>query len=216
MRRVVIGVVVLLVLALAGTAAAVKLQPVPGALALPATSVAPTGVLEGTWTVGPGSVAGFRITQTVIALSSDVVGRTTGLTGTATVTTGQVTGADVEVDLRGLTSGGKPAPQFTKGLDTDRYPTATIRVTRPIPLDPSFTTGATITASAAGQLTLHGVARPVTVPLQARRSGDTLLVTGRFPVSFADHRITHPGGIPVLGDLDDHGVAEFLLVLHRT
>jgi len=214
-RRVLIGLAVLVVLLLAGTAAAVKLQPVPDPLALPAAAAAPTGASDGTWAVGPGSLAGFRIRQVVIGLSSDVVGRTTGLTGTATVTGDKVTGADVQVDLRALTSGDKPAPSFTKGLDTDRYPTATLRLNGPIPLGPGFATGAVTTASATVQLTLHGVSRPVTVPLQARRSGDAVQVSGRFPVSFADHRITSPGGIPFLGDLDDHGVAEFLLVLHR-
>jgi polyisoprenoid-binding protein YceI len=211
------AVVLLLLLGFGLVAAAVKLQPTPAPLALPASAAAPTGPVDGTYKAGPGSVAGFRIQQTVIGLSSDVVGRTNDITGAVTIAGGQVTGADLRIGLRALTSGdAKPAPQFGISLDTQRYPDATVVLAQPVTLDAAATSGATATVEAAGALTLHGVTRTVPVTLSIRRDGTSIDVAGSVPAAFADYGITGPEGYGLLGSLADHGVAEFLLVLHRT
>ena len=41
-------------------------------------------------------------------------------------------------------------------------------------LRPDLNTGATVTATATGQLTLHGVTRPVTFTISGRRNGPAL------------------------------------------
>jgi polyisoprenoid-binding protein YceI len=217
LRWTIAGTATLVVLTVGLVAVASKLQPVPAPLTLPATAAAPVGPVDGTYRPTSGSVAGFRIQQTVLGLTSDVVGRTTDITGTATITDGQVTTADLRVGLLALTTGdAKPAPQFGISLDTQRYPDATISLAPPVTLDAAFASGTTLTVNAAGTLTLHGVTRTVTMPLSVRRDGTSIDVAGSVPVAFADYGITRPTGYGGLGSLADHGVAEFLIVLHRS
>ena len=211
------GTAIALVLLVGLVAVAIKLQPTTAPLALPANATAPIGPVDGSYQATSGSAAGFRIQQTIIGLTSDVVGRTKDLTGTVTITRGQVTTADLRVGLLALTSGdAKPAPQFGISLGTERHPDATIGLAQPVTLDAAFTSGATVTVKAAGRLTLHGVTRTVTVPLSVRRNGTSIDLAGSVPVAFANYGITGPKGYGALGSLADHGVAEFLLVLHRS
>ncbi len=109
-------------------------------------------------------------------------------------------------------SDAEPAPQYGISLDTQRYPDATISLAQPV----TPASGTTLTVNAAGTLTLHGVTRTVTVPAlrppgrhehRHRRLGPGRLRRLR------NHRTHGYGG---LGSLADHGVAEFLLVLHRS
>lgn len=210
------GTAAFVALAVGLVVVAVKLQPTPAPLALPANPAAPVGPVNGTYQATSASVAGFRVQQTVIGLTSDVVGRTQDVTGTITIAGGQATTAGLRVGLRALTSGpGKPAPQFAISLDTQRYPDAIVTLAQPVTPDPAFSSGATISVKADGNLTLHGVTRSVTVTLSIRRDAADIDVIGSFPVAFADYGIAGPRGYGALGSLADHGIAEFLLVLHR-
>jgi polyisoprenoid-binding protein YceI len=210
------GIAALVVLLLAAAAVAVKLQPTPAPLALPPNPAAPTGPVDGTWQVAPGSVAGFRIQQTVLLLTSEVVGRTNDITGTVTVVSGRATAADVHINLLALTTADrKPAPQFGISLDTTQYPTAAVTLAQPVPLDAALSRNA-VTVVATGTLTLHGVTRTVTVSLALRRDGANLDIAGQTPVAFKDYSLASPTGYGPIGSLADHGVAEFLLILHRT
>jgi len=208
------GLAIFLVLLVGLIAAAIKLQPVPAALALPTTVTAPAGPTDATYRPGPGSVAGFRIPQTVIGLTTDVVGRTDDVTGTVTLAGGRATAAALRVGLVALTSGGgRPAPQFELSLETERYPDATIALTEPVSLDAAFLTGTAVTVNATATLTLHGITRTVTAALALRRDGTGIDVAGSFPVSFADYGIAGPDGYGWFGSLADHGQAEFRLLL---
>ncbi|MFD0521136.1 YceI family protein [Paractinoplanes durhamensis] len=189
----------------------------PAPLALPASVAAPSGPADGTYRAASGSLAGFRIQQSVLGLTSDVVGRTGDITGTVTIAGGRATTASLRVGLLALTSGdAKPAPQFGISLDTQRYPDATIGMTQPVTLDPAFISGTAVTVNAAGTVTLHGVTRPASVALALRRDGTGIYVAGSLPVAFADYDIAGPEGYGGLGSLADHGTAEFLLVLQRS
>lgn len=212
--RIAAGVVAFVVLLLAAVAVAVKLQPTPAPLTLPAAAAAPEGPVDGGYTVAAGSVAGFRIQQTVLFLPSEVVGRTTDVMGTVTVAGDRVTAANVRVNLLTLTTGGKkPAPQFGISLDTKQYPVATVDLARPVSLDATALSGDSTTVTATATLTLHGVTRTVTVPLALRRDGGNLDIAGRVPVAFTDYSLAAPSGYGPIGSLADHGVAEFLLIL---
>lgn len=217
LRWTIIGVAGFAVLVAALVAAGIKLQPTPAPLTLPTTVTTPVGPLDGTYRTAAGSIAGFRIQQRVMGLSSDVVGRTEDVTGTVTIADGQATTARLRVGLLALTSGdAKPAPQFGISLDTQRYPDAAISLTQPVTLDPAFSFGTTVTANASGVLTLHGIARHVTVAVSLRRDGTNIDVAGSFPVTFTDYSIAGPNGYAAFGSLSDHGVAEFLLILQRS
>lgn len=213
----ILGIATAALLGLLGVAMAfVVRQPAAAPLALPPAGSTPVlGPLPAQWRVASGSVAGFRIEQTFLGATGEVTGRTEGVTGSMTTTGNRIDSVEVTIDLLRLTSGGKkPAPQFAISLETERYPQATVRLTEPIALDAAFTNGATTSLAAVGELTLHGVTRPVTTSVTARRDAAGIAVTGSIPVSFADWRIEEPQGYGGFGSLADHGTAEFLLVLH--
>ena len=206
------AVVALLVLAVA---AWIELQPAPAPLTLPAAAAAPAGPVDGTWQVAAGSLAGFRVQESALGFSNDAVGRTRAVTGTIIVSAGQVTSARLRVGLTAIRVNGKVQPQFADSLGVRRYPAATFTLTRPVPLSPSFTTGAVFSATATGRLAMHGTAKPVTVTIRARRDGTAVQLAGSIPVAFPDWAIRGPGGYGFLGSLADHGIAEFLLILHH-
>ncbi len=215
-RWIAVSAAALLVLAVAVTGAVVELNPGPAPLALPQGAAAPSGPLDGTWQVTTGSVAGFRIRETVIGFSNDVTGRTGQVTGTVTVAGGEVAGATFRVNLGAITVNGKTRqPQLVQSLAVNAHPVSVITVTRAVPLPAGFSSGAVITRTAAASLTLNGTTRPVTVTLSARRDGTAIEAAGSLPVAFSDFRIAGPKGYGVLGSLASHGTAEFLLVLKR-
>ncbi len=208
-----IGVLVLIIVA----AVAVFIQqPAPAPLTLPkgAPSV-PAGPVAGTWTVAAGSVAGFRVRESALGFSNDVVGRTSAVTGDIIVSGSQVTSATLRVALTAIKIGGKTQPQFATSLGARKHPVATFTLARPVTLGPAFASGATVTVRFTGDLTMNGTSRPVTVTLAGRRDGPALQAAGSIPVSFSAWGIKGPGGFAFVGSLADHGVAEFLVVLHR-
>jgi polyisoprenoid-binding protein YceI len=208
------SVAALVVLAVAATGVVVKLTPGPAPLALPKDAAAPSGPLDGTWRVAPGSVAGFRVRETIIGFSNDVTGRTDDVTGTVVVAGGQIVHATFQVSLDTITVDGKARqPQLVKSLGVTAHPVATVALTRPVPLPAAFSSGGTVTRTAEAMLTLNGTTRPVTVTLSARRDGAAIESAGSLPVTFADFGITGPSGYGALGSLASNGTAEFLLIL---
>jgi polyisoprenoid-binding protein YceI len=215
-RRWIIAGVAALVVLLVLLAASLAVQPGPPPLALPTASAAtPVGPVDGTWNVAAGSVAGFQIRQHVLGKSSEIVGRTSTVTGAVAVAHGQLTAASFRVDLTTVKVNDETSPQFAQRLDTQHHPSATFALTQPITVGSDLDTGATTTATATGQLTLRGVRRLVSFTISGHRNGPALEATGSIPVRFADWGIQPPTSYGPLGSLDDHGVAEFLLVLHR-
>jgi polyisoprenoid-binding protein YceI len=209
----VVGLVVLLVLAVG---LFIKLQPTQAPLVLPGGPVsAPAGRLDGSWDVAAGSLAGFRVRESALGFGNDTVGRTSAVTGALVISGGRLTSAAVRVDLTAVKVGGKTQPQFAKSLGTARYPDATFTLTRPVTLSPAFATGATIKVTATGLLELNGASRQVTFTVSGRRDGTALQVAGSIPVTLSAWGIKEPSGYGFLGSLADHGVAEFLLLLHQ-
>ncbi len=92
---------------------------------------------------------------------------------------------------------------------------ATFTLAQPVTLSPDFASGAIVTARSTGHLALRGVSRLVTFSITGRRDGTALEVAGSIPVAFSVWGIKEPYGFGFLGSLADHGVAEFLVVLHR-
>lgn len=185
-------------------------------LALPtARAAAPSGPLGGTWDASSGSVAGFRVQESALGFSNNVVGRTSAVTGAIVVAGGQITSARFRVDLTTITVNGKAQPQFATSLGTRDHPVATFTLSDPVALSSAFTSGAVITVRVTGYLAMHGVSRQVTATISARRDGSALQAAGSIPVAFSRWDIEGPAGFGFLGSLADHGVAEFLLVLHR-
>jgi polyisoprenoid-binding protein YceI len=219
-RRTLIALAAVPVLLVGAVVLYVQFAPVPAPLTLPAEAGKPIGVLAGTWDVTTGSAAGFRLDQTVLFASGDVVQRTTSVSGRLTTTATVVTAATFTVDLTTLTDDGTAAgtrtPQVGISLDTAKHPDATITLTAQVTVDPAIDSGATVTIATRADLTLRGQTHPVALTLTARRDGALLRAAGSIPVTFSTWDIPNPEGYGPLGSLADHGIAEFLLVLQRT
>ena len=109
-RWILASVIVLVVVVVVAVGLFIKLQSTPAPLRLPTGAAkAPVGPLDGTWDVATGSVAGFRVQESFVGFSNDVVGRTTAVTGAVTVANSQVTKATFRVDLTTIKVGGKSA-----------------------------------------------------------------------------------------------------------
>jgi len=208
------GAALLVILAVAITGAVVELTPGPAPLALPQGAAAPSGPLDGTWHVAAGSVAGFRIRETIIGFSNDVTGRTGDVAGTMVVADAGVSRATFLVNLAAISADGKTRqPQLMRSLGVTAHPDASITLARPLPLPAAFSAGTMITRTVPATLTLNGRTRPVSVTLTARRDGTAIEAAGSLPVAFADFRIAGPAGFGFLGSLASSGTAEFLLIL---
>ncbi|MET0325514.1 MAG: YceI family protein [Ilumatobacteraceae bacterium] len=166
--------------------------------------------VDGTWTVGPGSTAGYRVVEVLFGQDTTAVGRTTDITGEVTVAGGQVTAATFEVDMTTITSPeSRRDAQFNgRIMDTATFPTATFTLTGPaeLPADP-----ATNATTAAGELTLRGVTQPVTLDVVAVDCGDTLDLVATTDIAFADFSIPDPSAPGI--STQDHGLLEVKLTL---
>jgi polyisoprenoid-binding protein YceI len=178
-------------------------------------AAAPAGDPDGAWTVdASSSFVGYRVREQLATLPapSDAVGRTSAVTGTLTIDGLRITSVEVTADLTQLRSDESRRDDRIRssGLETDAFPEASFVLTEPIAFDAEPADGETVEATATGDLTLHGVTRSVQIPIQARRTGDTIEVVGSLEIDFADHDIVAPnfGGFVTV---EDHGTIELQL-----
>jgi polyisoprenoid-binding protein YceI len=180
---------------------------------------APSDV-DGTWavdtTVGSfddfsGTWAGYRVDEELAGIGAQTaVGRTPNVSGTLTVQDGQVTDVAVDVDLTTLKSDSdqRDGSIRSRGLQSDQYPTASFALTDPIEIPDGLADGQSASTQASGELTLHGVTKPITVDVDAQMGNGTVAVTGNAPIKLSDFGIEAPTGFRVLSIQDD-GTFEF-------
>src|ERR1700680_1630081 len=193
-------------------------SPTPSATGSTPSAAATPGA--GTWTVGSGSVAGYRVREQLasFAAPSDAVGRTSAIEGTFTLaqsTTGYaVTTATFTVDVTKLTSDQSRRDQriHSQGLESDRYPTPICQLTTPIGLPAPAASGQTINVSATGALTLHGVTKTVTIPITARLTGSKIELVGSITFPFSQFGMTPPS-IGGFVSVQNNATMEFQLLL---
>ncbi|PRY48200.1 polyisoprenoid-binding protein YceI [Geodermatophilus tzadiensis] len=166
---------------------------------------------DGTWTVGPGSSAGYRVDEVLNGANVTVAGTTDQVTGSVVVEGGDLATAEVTVDVAGIrTDVGQRDGYFRDGvMEVGTWPTATFAVQGPVDL-PELT-GTPVTVPVTGELTLRDTTRPVRTELAVVRTAEGVEVSGAVPVVFADFGITPPdlGFVRV----EDRGQVEFLLRL---
>ena len=206
------GVVV--VGAVAGPLVYAALQPeaAPAATVQVQDSDAPlTQATDGTWTVGSGSSAGYRVDEVLNGADVTVVGTTDQVTGSLVVTGGDLASAEVDVDMASVATDSDRRDSYFREnvIDVAANPTATFAVDQTVDL-PELT-GTPVTVPVAGELTVHGVTQQVTVDLSVVRTADGVQASGSIPVAFADYGITPPD----LGfvSVEDTGSIEFFLSL---
>ena len=179
-------------------------------------SSAAASSVAGTWAVGAGSVAGYRVQEVLIGQHATAVGRTTRLSGTITITRSTVTSGTVTVDMASVTSDQSERNAQFDGriMDVATYPTATLHLSGPITLGSIPTVGNQVSYTGSGTLDMHGVTRSVSLPLSAERTATGIAVLAEIPITFADWNIANPsvGGFVTTAN---NGTLEVLLHLVR-
>lgn len=180
-----------------------------------------TGPLAGTWTVstntdGTRSEVGYRVSEVFArgAVRAEAVGRTDSVSGALTISGTRVTTLTLTADMKSLRSDESRRDNTlrTRGLQTDQFPTATFVLAAPIAIEAAGS--APMRTTAQGDLTLHGQTRPVTVTLEAARSGDRLIAVGAAPIALSDFGIDAPD-VAGFVTVDNKGTMEFKLYFSR-
>jgi len=234
LKRLLLAILVLVVLAVAGpfiyihfinrAPAALSLSPASTPGSTPAgtagstapASTAASGPVAGTWTVGSGSIVGYRVNEVLLGQSGTAVGRTTSVTGHMTIAGTTVTGGSFSVPMASVHSNEGERDNNFDGriMEVAQYPTATFTLTSPIDLAPLPAGGVIKQYTAHGDLTLHGTTHAVTFTLSAERKGGQIEVSGDIPVVFADYNIENPSYAGLV-TTQNHGLLEFLLVFSK-
>ena len=185
-----------------------------------------TGSLDGTWKVDQtlgsfsdfsDSFVGYRVQEQLASIGANTaVGRTPNVTGSITLQGTAVSAGSFAADLTTLASDDsrRDGQLRGQGIQTAQFPNATFTLTQPIALGEVPADGQSVQATATGDFTLHGVMKSVQIPVQARRSGNVIAVTGSLPIVFADYGIEKPSSFVVLS-IDDHGTMEFQLLFTK-
>ncbi len=176
---------------------------------------ASSGSIDGSWAASDQSQLGYRVKEVLFGQSTEAVGRTNAITGSLSIAGATVDKGDFTVDMTTVESdSGNRDRQFQgRIMDTSKFPTSTFTLTQPIELGSVPSEGQTVTASATGDLTLHGTSKPVTFDVQAQLKDGKIEVNGTIPIVFADYGIPNPTFGPA--STEDHGVLEFLLVFTK-
>ncbi|OCI30415.1 YceI-like domain protein [Oerskovia enterophila] len=224
-RWILVAIVAALVIVLAGPYVVARLSagtaPPPLGLQTPGETISPTATPDpgpfnpdGTWVVGAGSQAGYRVDEVLSGEKGTVVGRTDEVGGTLVVTDGELVRAEITVKTGSIASSSVVRDDaFRRLLETDVFPDAVFILTEPVDLEGVEEREEPLTVQARGTLTIRDVTEPVTVTLEARRSGDGVQVSGAIPVTFVDYGV-HLPELPFV-TVEPSGTVEMLLELER-
>ena len=177
-----------------------------------------TGTADGTWTLtandSDGSFAQYRIGEQFAGgvIHSEATGHTNDVKGTMKVSGTTVSGVNITANLAALKSDKDFRDGVIKdrGLETNKFPTATFVSTAPATLPGAPVKGATVDVPITGDLTLHGVTKPVTITLKGRWDGAKIQVVGDLAIKLPDYGMTAPTS-QIVAAVDDHGSLELKL-----
>jgi polyisoprenoid-binding protein YceI len=176
---------------------------------------------DGTWQVSDdgASFVGYRVKEQLAFLSSpnEAVGRSKAVTGTMQVAGDTVEAVRVEADLTQLASDEDRRDNAIRerGLESERFPTATLELAEPIQLASAPVEGREVQGDGTARLTVHGVTREVDLSVEGRWTGDTIQVVGQLPVKMSDFQIEPPRFGPVVS-IEDGLSVDFDLVFERS
>ena len=195
------------------TATAVATESGGGSSSAPAE-----GDLSGTWTVdAANSFVGYRIDEELARIgSTTAVGRTSDVTGTLEFDGSTITSVDVTADLSTLQSDDdrRDGQLKRQALETNEFPEASFVLTDPIAIEGDPASGEPISATAVGDLTIHGVTNRVEFALQGQLVDGRVVVVGSTVIVLADYDIEQPSSIAVLS-VSEEGTMEMQLVFVR-
>jgi polyisoprenoid-binding protein YceI len=159
------------------------------------------------------SFAGFRVKEQLAGIGAKTaVGRTPDVTGSLTIKGSTIPRAGIKVDMTTLKTdeARRDSAIRRQAIETDRFPGASFVLREPIDLGSIPEEGQKVAVEAVGDLTLHGVTRQVTFPLQAQLNGDVITVTGQLLIQFPDYDISQPRAAIVLS-VENQGIIELQL-----
>jgi polyisoprenoid-binding protein YceI len=221
------GVAVLVVLGVAGPFIYIHLieGPAPAKLSLPTSGTNTTtstssgtstasGDVNGTYYVGSGSEAGYRVAEVLVGQHATAVGRTSKIWGSITIANDEVTSGSFTVDMASVVSDQSQRNAQFDGriMDVVKYPTATLTLTAPIDLGTVPLVGTKAIYHASGTLDMHGVSRDVSFSLTTERTTGGIYALADLPIAFAQWDIANPslGGFVTTAD---SGTLEVLVYL---
>jgi len=178
--------------------------------------------LTGTWRVGSGSQAGYRVREKLAFLpaQSDAVGRTAQITGGASFSHSggsvTITAASFDVAVDTLTSDRSMRDEKIHeiGLESSRYPTATFVLGRPVTVPAGVLEGKAARVAVAGTFDIHGTSKQETLPVEMLLAGSTFEAVGSLTFPWSEFGMTAPsvGGFV---NVTEHATMEFDLHLQR-
>jgi polyisoprenoid-binding protein YceI len=191
----------------------------PSTTAAAAVTQPPAAGADGVWVVdADGSFVGYRVVEELSGIgTAEAVGRTSQLVGGMTIEGSNATAVSLEVDMTTLESdrSQRDGQLETRGLETDSFPTATFVLTEPMDLGGEPQIGEALSATAVGDLTLHGVTRRVGIAMEAEWVDEgTIVVIGSVDLLITDYEIEAPVGFRVLS-INEIGTIEMQLVFVR-
>ena len=180
------------------------------------------GSIEGRWEVAAGTEAGYRVREKLAQLPapSDAVGRTGAVTGGFTVVDedGKVLARDLEFesDLSTLKSDNDKRDNRIRelGLESARFPKATFVAAQDVVVPEDAVDGKPAKTEVVGDLTIHGVTKRVTIPLDVQRNGNQVEVVGSLTFPFSDFGMQVPN-VPPFVSVEPDATMEMKLVLER-
>jgi polyisoprenoid-binding protein YceI len=242
-KAIFIGAAVVAVAVLAGLGGAYAyffsgLRTAPKPLALSPAASSPSSVasapagadstsLAGTWKVGQGSLARYRVREQFAGQTAahEAVAQTSTIGGSLTVADagGGLTASGLQFTVRladlqsvdqvaGLNVANRDRI-VAQALSAAQYPEATFQA-QTVEVPATIESGQTVTLTIPGQLTVHGVTRPVSLIAQLRRSGGQVQAAGSTSFAMTDFGV-QPPQVPITV-VQPQVTAEFQLVLVRS
>lgn len=103
-------------------------------------------------------------------------------------------GGTIEVPVEAMKTGIGMRDRIMWGetLEAKTYPVIRFETTGLEPAAGLFPAGRTFVVNVSGNLSIHGVERPVTVPVRVTRTGEGIVLDGTFAVQLPEHKITPP------------------------
>lgn len=177
--------------------------------------------IDGIWSVGSGSFAGYAVDETLRGLNATVRGRTDSVSGQIDITDAHLVSATIECNLADVHSNLKVRDDYFSHdvIDTEAYPTATFRTNEPVDLGELLEdTSAEMDQNALevvipGEVELNGKVVAAEANAEAVVTPHGIQVNGSVPLVWSDFGVTPPETDIV--SVADSGTLEFLLLLNR-
>ncbi|HYF91871.1 MAG TPA: YceI family protein [Symbiobacteriaceae bacterium] len=194
----------LLVAAVLAGCSGKKEAPAPAAAAAPAPTpvqaqqIQPSdpAQADGTYNiVQQESNAQYTVKETFItqSLNATATGKTSGITGTLVFDKGKIQPAKIAVDVKSLKSDKAKRDETlqTRGLETNKYPTAEFAITGVEGTAPAIT-GQETAFKLKGDMTVHGVTKPVVWDAKAMVHGDKVMLNATITFKMEQFGIEPP------------------------